>query len=168
MKFRTLLAAASVVGAAALAAAPARAAHRDDLRGPGLAYQLRDATAYIHETSDRAARGRGFYGGAMAFRLHNMDTWADWYVKAVEKKGFRSRMARQRFDRFLVEYRAACEFLDRGRPRREVAVLHATVDQLSSAYGFDVAYGGRWDEDRGERDHDQGGWDDDRGRRSRW
>ena len=164
MRLRTLLAAASMLGAVAAASAPARAAYRDDLRGPRLAYQLRESTWRLHESADRGARGRGFYGTAMADRLHNMDTWADYYVKAVERHGFRSRMARQRFDRFLVEYRAACQFLDGRRFQGNTAVLHATVDQLSRTYGFDVA----WDRDRGYDGGYGGEWEHDRARRSRW
>jgi hypothetical protein len=160
MRFRTLLAAASVLGALAAAGAPARAFYRDDIQGPRLAYQLRESTWRLHESADRGARGRGFYGAAVADRLHNMDTWAGYYVKAVERHGFRSRMARQRFDRFLVEYRAACQFLDRRRFRGDTAVLHATVDHLSRTYRFDVD----WERDRGYG----GGWEDARGRRSRW
>ena len=158
MRIRTLLA-ASVLGAMTVAA-PARASHRDRADGVGLAYDLRTSTARLHESADLGLRGGGFRGAAAAGTLHRMDEWADYYVKAVERHGFRSRMARQRFDRFLVEYRDACRFLDRGRPGYEVARLQVTVDRISRSYGVDVA----WDRDRGNG----GGWEDDRSRRGRW
>ena len=165
MRSRTLLAVTSVLVAATLSVAPARAAYRDAIGGPGLVYQLRASTNRLHESADRDLRERGPRGHAMAGTLHRMDEWADYYVKAVERHGFQSRMARQRFDRFLTEYRAACGFLDGGRPRGEVAVLHATVGRLSHAYGYDVAWrgedgdGGRWDDDH---------WQGERSRRARW
>ena len=163
MRSRTLLAATSVLVAATLSA-PARAAHRDAFGGPGLVYQLRASTHRLHESADRDLRDRGPRGHAMADTLHRMDKWADYYVKAVERHGFQSRMARQRFDRFLTEYGAACGFLDGRRSRGEVAVLHATVDRLSDAYGYDLAWrgdrdGDRWDDDR---------WQGERSRRARW
>src|SRR5262245_18791560 len=163
MRGRLLL--TSVLVAATLSAVPARAAHRDAHGGPGLVDQLRDTTSRLHESAGFELRDRGPRGDAMADTLHRMDQWADYYVKAVERHGFRSRMARQRFDRFLQEYNAACGFLDGSRRRGEVAVLHATVDQLSWAYGGD----GAWRRDRG----DDGRWDDDRwegerSRRARW
>jgi hypothetical protein len=164
MTRRTLLAAASALLAATLSAAPLRAAHRDPY-GPGLAQELRFSTSILHERADRDLRGRGPGGHAMAGTMHRMDVWADYYLKAVERHGFRSRMARQRFDRFLTEYRAACGFLPGGGARGEVAVLHATVDRLSWAYGLDGSGRrdrgdhGRWEEDR---------WEDARSRRTRW
>ncbi|HET9299094.1 MAG TPA: hypothetical protein VFO11_04065 [Candidatus Polarisedimenticolaceae bacterium] len=165
MRSRTLLAATSVLVAATLSVAPAGAAHRDTIGGPGLVYQLRASTHRLHESADRDLRYRGPRGHAMAGTLHRMEEWADYYVKAVERHGFQSWMARQRFDRFLTEYRAACRFLDGGRPRGEVAVLHSTVDRLSHAYGYEVAWqgdhrdGGRWNDDR---------WEGKRSRRARW
>ncbi|HEX5045437.1 MAG TPA: hypothetical protein VFV75_21275 [Candidatus Polarisedimenticolaceae bacterium] len=155
MRHRTPLAATSIMVAAILSAAPARAAYRDALGGPGLVYQLRASTERLHESADRDLRERGPRGHAMAGTLHRMDQWAGYYVKAVERHGFQSRMARQRFDRFLTEYHAACGFLDGGGPRREVAALHHTVDRLSRAYGYEVA----WQRDRGDRE---------RSRRARW
>jgi hypothetical protein len=165
MRHRTLLAATTVLVAATLSPAPTRAAYRDALGGPGLAYQLRASTGRLHERADRDLRDRGPRAHAMAGTLHRMDQWAGYYVKAVERHGFGSRMARQRFDRFLTEYHAACGFLDGRRPRGEVAALHSTVDRLSRIYGYEMARqrnrgeGGRWDDDR---------WDGERSRRARW
>jgi hypothetical protein len=155
MSCRTLLAATSALGVLLLSSAPARAEHRQAIARTGIVYELRTATERLHESADRDLRFHGPRGRAKADTLHRMDQWAGYYLKAVERHGFRSRMARQRFHRFLTEYRAACGFLDRGRPRGEVAVLHAAVSQLSDAYGFH----GWWEEDR---------WKDERSRRARW
>ena len=135
MRLRNVLAAASILGACALSAAPASARHAERAEGHALALQLAFTTERLHDLGDGRFRQRGRYGYAMAEALHGMDVWADYYRKAVERHGFRSRMARQRFDRFLVEYREACVFLDRPGARGEVGVLHATVAELSEAYG---------------------------------
>jgi hypothetical protein len=140
MRLRNCITAGWILGACSLAVAPVAAGYRDHASGPRLARQLVFATDRLHDMGDGDLRHRGRYGRDMAETLHEMDTWAGYYEKAVQKRGFRSDMARKRFDRFLVEYREACAFLHRGS-RREAALLHSTVAQLSAAYGRDVAWG---------------------------
>ena len=128
----------------ALSIAPAAAAHDVRDGGPRLATDLVFATERLHDRADRFLRPRGGYGHAAAGTLHRMDEWAGYYQKAVMRDGFYSRKAELRFQRFLVEYRDACAFLEHGRPGPEVALLHSTVDRLSAAYGTKE----RWEDDR--------------------
>ena len=131
----------------ALSVAPVAAAHDFRDRGPGLATDLVFATERLHDHADRFLRPRGGHGHAAAGTLHRMDEWAGYYQKAVMREGFYSRKAELRFQRFLVEYRDACAFLEPGRQRPEVGLLHSTVDRLSAAYGRNV----RWEDDRWDR-----------------
>lgn len=178
MKLRHIAIAATLAAAfAGVSASPASAAVRifhDSRRvyrdaGPQLAAQLEATTDRLEDAMDRGRGQRGRGGRELAKRVEDMETWARYYNVAVERHGFRSTMARQRFDRFLVEYSAACRLLDDVRGpyvADEVATLHRTVDRLSGAYGVEVARGDRDWRDRDWDDRSDERWDD-RGDRRR-
>ena len=177
-KFVGMTATALVLGLAAAEAAPAAAGILDsrvvfqDRRiqrdgGRQLALQLEATTDRLEDAFDGRRGYRGRDGRQLASGIDRMEDWAGYFRASVEREGFRSLKARQRFDRFLVEYHAVCDELDRVRRpylRDDIESLHRTVAQLSGAYGMHVARGGRdrdrdrdWDDDGDWRDRDRDG-----------